>query len=63
LWNRETERLGGLQIDDQLVLRRRLHREIAPLLSLENAIDIARRTLIQIDSVGAIGHQATSSAK
>ena len=37
----EAERLGGLEIDDQLVLGRRLHRQVGGLLALEDAIDIA----------------------
>ena len=39
--DRETERLGGLKIDHQFVLGRRLHRKIGGLLALENAIDVA----------------------
>src|SRR5262249_56047234 len=37
----EAERLGSRGVDDQLKLGRLLNREIARLLSLENAIDIA----------------------
>src|SRR6201988_2235333 len=36
----EAERFGGLEIDDQLKLCRRLHGEIGRLLALEDAIDI-----------------------
>ncbi len=38
----EAERLCGLQIDDQLVFRWRLHRKVGGLLALEDAIDAAR---------------------
>ena len=36
----EAERLGGLEIDDQLEFRRWLDRQIAGLGALENTIDI-----------------------
>ena len=36
----EAERVGGLEIDNQLVLGRRLHRQIAGLFVFEDAIDI-----------------------
>jgi hypothetical protein len=39
----ETEHLGGLEVDHQLVLGRRLHRQVGRHLALEDAIDIARR--------------------
>src|SRR6516165_1237628 len=34
----EAERLGGPEIDDQLVLGRRLHRQVGRLLALEDTI-------------------------
>ena len=37
----EAERLGGLEIDDQLVLGRRLYRQVGRLLALEDAVDVA----------------------
>ena len=39
----EAERLGGFEVDHQLVLGRRLHRQVGWLLALEDAIDIACR--------------------
>src|SRR5690242_21350893 len=39
----ESERLGGLEIDDQLKLCRHLHGEIGRLLTLEDAVDISCR--------------------
>ena len=36
----EPERLGGLEVDHQLVLGRCLHRQVGPLLALENAAGI-----------------------
>ena len=37
----KAERLGGLEVDHQLVLGRRLHRQVGRLLALEDAIDVA----------------------
>jgi hypothetical protein len=36
----ETERPGGLEVDDELVLGRRLHRQVGGFLAFEDAIDI-----------------------
>ena len=38
VWDGESERLGGLEIDDQLILCRQLHGEIGRLLALEDAV-------------------------
>ena len=38
----EAERLRSLEVDHQLVLHRRLHRQIGRFLALEDAIDIPR---------------------
>ena len=46
----EAERLGGLEIDHQLVLGRRLHRQVGWLLALEDAIDVAGRAAELVDS-------------
>src|ERR1035437_5353388 len=51
----EAKRLGGLEIDDQLKLRRKLHRQIRRLRALEDAIDIRRRTPEQIGRIIAEG--------
>ena len=53
----EAERLGGLQIDYQLVFGRRLHWQIGRLLALEDAIDIAGRTAELIGEIRPIGDQ------
>ena len=42
--HREAERLGGLEVDDQLELGRRLHRQVAGFLALEDAIDVGGRS-------------------
>jgi hypothetical protein len=36
----EAERLGGLEVDDQIELGRLRHRKVAGLLALENATDV-----------------------
>ena len=58
LRNSNTERLGGLEIDDQLVLGRRLHWQIGWLLSFENAIDISSRALVHVDRIRPVGGKA-----
>src|SRR5215831_13195839 len=37
----QAKRLGGLEIDDDLILGRCLHRQVARLLALEDAVDVA----------------------
>jgi hypothetical protein len=41
LWNRETEGLGGLQVDHQLELRRLLDGKVGRLSALQYAIHVA----------------------
>src|SRR5262245_30409180 len=50
----EAECLCGLEVDDQLVLGRRLHRHIGRFLPLEDAVDISRRSPKQIALVTSI---------
>jgi hypothetical protein len=52
----ETERLGGLEIDHQLELGRRLYRQVGGLLTLEDAIDAGRAPEL-VDEIGAIGDE------
>ena len=54
----EAERLGGLEIDHQFVLGRRLHRQVGGLLALEDAIDVAGRAAVLVDDIRPIGDQA-----
>ena len=54
----EAERLGGLQVDHQLVLGRRLYRQVGRLLTFEDAIDIAGGAPELIDEVWPVGDQA-----
>ena len=54
----DAERLGGLEVDHQFVLGRRLHRQVGRLLALENAVDIASRAAVLVDKIGPVGDQA-----
>src|SRR5215813_7213222 len=56
--NVQSEHPSGLEIDDQLVLGRRLNREFAWLLASQNAIDVGRRPSPLIDLIGPVGHQS-----
>jgi len=48
--NSQAERLGGLEIDDQLKLCWRLHGEIGRLLTPEDAVDIPCRQAKRFDA-------------
>src|ERR1700730_3192550 len=54
----DAERLGGLEVDHQFVLGRRLHRKVGGLLALENAVDVAGGALELVDEISPIGDQA-----
>ena len=56
----EAERLGGLEIDHQLVLGRRLHRQVGRLLALEDAVDVAGRAPVLVDEIRSIGDQTAA---
>ena len=45
----EAERLGGLEVDHQLVLGRCLHGQVGGLLALEDAIDVTRRAPVLVE--------------
>src|SRR5262245_55825620 len=57
-WHSEAKRLGSLEIDDQLVFGRRLHRKIGRLLASEDTIGIRRRTPVLIHDIRTVGDQA-----
>src|SRR5262245_2322881 len=62
-WGLETECLRGLQIDHQLVLGRRLHRQVGGLLALEDAIDVAGCPPVLVEQVGPVGDQSATCYK
>src|ERR1700752_3631890 len=47
----------------QLVLHRPLHRQIGRLLSLEDAIDVARRAPVLVREIGTIGNKPAGRSK
>src|SRR5712691_13549178 len=55
--DREAEGLRGLEVDDQLELRRLLDGKIGGLSALEDLVHIGRGTSIQVREIGAIGHE------
>src|SRR5262249_9132557 len=50
----DPERLGRPEIDDQLVLGRRLHRKVSRFLALQNAIDIGCGPSVLVDPIRPI---------
>src|SRR5207248_2458654 len=55
----EAERLGGLEIDHQLVFRRCLHRKIGGFLAIQNAMNVACSLSPLARQIRTIGDQAT----
>ena len=55
--HRESERLGGRQVDDEIELGRLLDREVGRLGAAQNPVDIAACAPEQIGVVRAIGHE------
>ena len=53
--NSNTERLSGLEVDDQLVFCRCLHRQLGRFLALEDAINVSGRALVLIDRIRPVG--------
>ena len=56
----EAEGLGGLEVDHQFELGRRLHRQVGGFLAFEDAIDIACRASVLVDEIRPVGDQAAS---
>ena len=52
--------MAVLRLIDQLVLGRRLHRQVGWLLALEDAIDVAGRAPVLVDEIRPIGDQAAA---
>ena len=59
IWDGESKRLGGLEIDDQLKLCRHLHRKVGRLLALKDAVDIPCR----LAAPAANWHEAAEKAR
>ena len=59
----EAERFGSLEIDDQLVLGRCLHRQVGRLFAFENTINISGGSPLWLDQFRPIGNEAASLYK
>jgi len=59
----ETERFRSLEIDDQLIFCRKLHRQVSRLFPLENAIDVGCPFPKRVDRIGPVRDQAAVSCK
>ena len=55
----EAESLGGLEVDDQLVLGSLLHGQVGWFGALENFVDVGSGTPSQIDVVWRVAHEAS----
>src|SRR5690242_3368354 len=56
--DRESERLGSSDVDDELEAARLLDGELARLRALEDAVDVAREPQIQRRVVHGVRHQS-----
>jgi len=56
-WYVETKRFGGLEIDHQLELARRLHRKIGRLLAPKDTVDVSCRRAPLLNLIDSIGEQ------
>src|SRR5713101_7270832 len=56
--DRQAEGLGGLEVDDQLELRRLLDGQVGGLGALEDLVDVGRGPPKHISKVRSIGHEA-----
>ena len=63
LRDRQPQRLGGLEVDDQLEFGGLLDGQIRGFGSSENLVHVAGRTAVQIAKVRPIGHEASSLRK
>src|SRR5262249_6633100 len=56
----EAERVGGLEVDDNLEFGRLLDRQVAGPFTLEDAIDIGCCLPVCLEQLNPIGHQAAA---
>src|SRR5215510_12419405 len=59
----EAERPGGLEIDHQRILYRRLDRQVGCLLTPQNAIDVAGGLPMLLDVIGSVGDQPAAGSE
>jgi len=55
-WNCEVQRPRSLEVDHQLILRRRLHQQVGRPLTLEDSIDVAGGEAILLNITGTVGN-------
>jgi hypothetical protein len=58
LGDREANRLGGLEVDDQLIFCRRLDRQVAGLFAAKDAVHVGRASAGEVGVIGRIAHHA-----
>src|SRR4051812_12070827 len=57
-WHGETERLRGLEVDDELETRRLQDRELGRFYTTENLADVNSAMAVLLSNAGAVTHQA-----
>jgi len=57
--DRQAERLGGLEVDDEFEFRWLLYRKISRLLALENFGHVLAGSPVYVGNVSPVSHQAT----
>src|SRR5437773_1162194 len=57
--DRQAERLGGLEVDDQLEFGRLLHGEIGGLRAFQDLVDVLGRSTVQLTSIPTVRHQSS----
>src|SRR6516165_11207099 len=62
-WHGNAERLGGLEVDDQLDFRGLHDREVSRLLAFENAPGVDAAQTICVRSIASVAHQTTGGGK
>src|SRR5262249_16107284 len=62
-WHDEAERLGGLQVDDQLELGSLHHRQVGGFFAFENATRVDSYLAIHIHQAVSVTEQAASVRK
>src|SRR5205814_907322 len=53
--------LGGFEIDQQLVLGRRLHGKVGWLLTFQNTVNVLGRAAVRINLIRSIGDESSVS--
>ena len=54
--NRQAKSFGGLQVDQQLEIRRLLDWQVGGFCTLQDPVAHQRRALVRFNPVGSVGH-------